>query len=117
MNLLLDTHIFIWLIRKDPRLSTELAADVANPRNAVFLSAASVWEAIIKQQTGKLGLPKPAASYLPIQRERHRIASLPVDENSVLRVEQLPLLHRDPFDRILVCQAQQFDLTIASTDP
>jgi PIN domain nuclease of toxin-antitoxin system len=82
----------------------------------VYLSTVSVWEVIVKHQLGKLPLPAPPESYLPAQRERHRIASLPVDEASVAKLPGLPSIHRDPFDRMLICQALQHDLVLASVD-
>jgi PIN domain nuclease of toxin-antitoxin system len=71
---------------------------------------------IIKHQLGKLPLPEPPETYLPKQRDFHQIASLNVDEKSVAQLAQLPILHRDPFDRMLICQALQNELTIATVD-
>ena len=71
---------------------------------------------LVKYRLGKLSLPLPPETYLPEQRDRHRIASLPLDEESVKRLAQLPLLHRDPFDRILICQALTHDLTFVTVD-
>ncbi len=116
MNLLLDTHIFLWYISGDTKLPALVRDMIRDPDNDVYLSVASVWEAIIKYQLGKLPLPQPAAQYLPRQRERHSIASLPLDEASIARLETLPALHRDPFDRILICQALQHRLVIATVD-
>jgi PIN domain nuclease of toxin-antitoxin system len=78
-----------------------------HPANAVFLSIASVWEAVIKSQLGQLLLPEAAEVYLPTQRERHRITSLTIDEGSLVHLGALPPLHRDPFDRMLISQALQ----------
>lgn len=80
------------------------------------MSAVSLWEAIIKHALGKLPLPQPLESYLPAQRARHQIASLPLDEASVCHLATLPLVHRDPFDRMLVCQAIEHKLTIITVD-
>lgn len=85
-------------------------------RNEVYLSVVSVWEAVVKHRLEKLPLPEPAESYLPEQRERHMIASLPLDEPSVARLGSPLPLHRDPFDRMLVCQALQHGLVIATVD-
>ena len=82
----------------------------------MYLSVVSIWEVIIKYQLGKLQLPEPLAVYLPKQRERHLIQSLCLDEESVAQLAKLPPLHRDPFDRMLICQAQYHKLTIASED-
>lgn len=75
-----------------------------------------MWEAVIKQGLGKLPLPFPPADYLPHQRVAHGIASLPVDEGSMLHLAALPPLHRDPFDRLLVAQALQHSLTLITVD-
>lgn len=116
MKLLLDTHVFLWFISGASQLPAGIRAAILAPENAVYLSVVSVWEAIIKFQLGKLPLPEPPQIYLPRQRQRHRIASLPVDEASVARLTELPLLHRDPFDRLLICQAIEHDLTLATVD-
>ncbi len=84
--------------------------------NAVYLSVVSVWESIIKYQLGKLPLPEPPETYLPKQRDLHQISSLVVDESSVAQLAKLPTLHRDPFDRMLICQALQNGLVIATVD-
>jgi PIN domain nuclease of toxin-antitoxin system len=116
MKLLLDTHVFLWFIGGDRRLPAWLREPIRDPGNEVYLSAVSVWEAVIKHQLGKLPLPEPPSVFLPAQRERHRIASLPVDEASVVRLADLPPLHRDPFDRMLVCQALCCRLMLATLD-
>ncbi len=116
MRLLLDTHIFLWYISGDSKLPTDLRDAIRDPGNEVYLSVASVWEAVIKHGLGKLPLPEPAGAYLPRQRERHGISSLPLDEESVSRLGSLPLLHRDPFDRMLICQALEHGLTISTVD-
>ena len=116
MRLLLDTHIFLWYISADPQLPAAFRAAIQDPANEVFLSAASVWEAIIKYGLGKLPLPAPPAEYLPHQREQHHIASLPIEEAAMHHLAKLPPVHRDPFDRILVAQAQQHDLTVLTVD-
>lgn len=113
MRLLLDTHVFLWYITADPKLPATFQAASQDPANEVYLSVASVWEAVIKYHLGKLPLPAPPANYLPQQRDAHGIVSLLIDE------EAMPHLagHRDPFDRLLVAQALQNGLTIATVDP
>ena len=105
MRLLLDTHVFLWYISADPRLPVAFRDAIRDPGNEVFLSVASVWEAVIKYALGKLPLPEPPAGYLPRQREAHQIATLPIEEAGLVHLAGLPPLHRDPFDRILVAQA------------
>jgi PIN domain nuclease of toxin-antitoxin system len=116
MRILLDTHIFLWFISGDTQLSTDVRDAVRDPDNDVYLSAVSVWEAIAKYQLGKLPLPENPETYLPKQRDLHQIASLALDESSVIQLAKLPSLHRDPFDRMLICQALQNGLTIATVD-
>jgi PIN domain nuclease of toxin-antitoxin system len=116
MRLLLDTHVFLWYIAGDPRLPAAFRGPIQNSANEVYLSVASVWEAVIKFGIGKLPLPAPPQDYLPRQRGRHQIASLPINEATFIDLAKLPLLHRDPFDRILIAQALQHDLTLATVD-
>lgn len=117
MRLLLDTHVFLWYVIADARLPQKFAAAIRDPANEVFLSVASVWEAVIKFGVGKLPLPSPPADYLPRQRAAHRIASLPIEEAALRYLASLPPLHRDPFDRLLVAQAIEHRLTIVTVDP
>lgn len=117
MRLLLDTHVFLWYITADPKLPAAFRAASQDPANEVFLSVVSIWEAVIKYHLGKLPLPGPPAEFLPRQRAAHRIASLPIDEGAMPHLASLPLLHRDPFDRLLVAQALQHGLTVATVDP
>jgi PIN domain nuclease of toxin-antitoxin system len=116
MKLLLDTHIFLWFISGDKRLPDAMRQDVRSPDNEVYLSVVSLWEAVVKHQLGRLPLPEPPERYLPLQRERHQIASLSLDEASVSQLPGLPILHRDPFDRMLICQAKAHNLTIVTVD-
>jgi PIN domain nuclease of toxin-antitoxin system len=116
MRLLLDTHVFLWYISADPRLPVALRDAIRDPVNEVYLSAASVWEAVIKYALGKLPLPEPAASYLPRQRDTHHIKTLPIEEGALAHLAGLPPLHRDPFDRVLIAQALQHGLTLVSMD-
>ncbi|MGA7936427.1 MAG: type II toxin-antitoxin system VapC family toxin [Kovacikia sp.] len=116
MRILLDTHIFLWFISGDARLSTDVRDAIRDPSNEVYLSAISVWEAIVKYQLGKLPLPESPETYLPKQRDLHQIVILALDESSVAQLGKLPPLHRDPFDRMLICQALQNGLTIATVD-
>ena len=117
MRLLLDTQIFLWFISGDARLPAEWRDRIRDARNEVYWSVVSQWEVIIKHALGKLPMPHPPAHYLPTQRVRHQIASLLLDEASVSHLATLPPAHRDPFDRMLVCQAIQYGLTIVTVDP
>jgi PIN domain nuclease of toxin-antitoxin system len=116
MNLLLDTHIFLWFITNDPKLPAAYALAIQDPANDVHLSTASVWEAVIKFALGKLPLPGPAPTYLPARRMSHGIASLPVEEGDMPHLATLPHHHRDPFDRIIISQTLRHGMTLLSVD-
>ena len=116
MRLLLDTHIFLWYVAADQRLRMDVRSAIASA-DTVFLSVASVWEATIKYGLGKLELPQPPHPWFTEQREAHGIESLPIDEASVARLFDLEPHHRDPFDRILVCQAMEHRAQIVTADP
>ncbi len=83
MKILLDTHIFLWFISGDSRLSTNLRDSIRDLDNEIYLSVVSVWESVIKYQLGNLPLPEPPETYLPKQRELHQISSLDIDESTV----------------------------------
>jgi PIN domain nuclease of toxin-antitoxin system len=116
MKLLLDTHIFLWYISADPLLPVVFRDAIRDPANEVYLSVASVWEAVIKYALGKLPLPQAPAAFLPKQREAHRIVSLPIEESALAHLASLPPLHRDPFDRLLIAQAIQYNLLLVTVD-
>ncbi|WP_254511140.1 type II toxin-antitoxin system VapC family toxin [Anatilimnocola floriformis] len=116
MKLLLDTQIFLWLIAGDPRLPRAWHVAITDNSADVALSVASIWEATIKFQIGKLPLPGPAEMFLPAARESHQISSLPINEEAIVELAKLPLLHRDPFDRIIVAQAIQDQRILVTAD-
>ena len=116
MKLLLDTHIFLWFILNDQRLTESARVSIETESNEIFLSSVSVWEIAIKYQLNRLPLPKPPGVFIPEQRAINRIQSLPLDEASATHVQQLPLHHSNPFDRMLICQALVQDLTLVSVD-
>ena len=117
MRILLDTCDFLWFISGDAALPAQTRQEVQNPSNEVFLSVVSLWEIVIKHALGKLRLPQSPDLYIPAQRDLHRIRPLALEESSVKRLVGLPAHHRDPFDRMLVCQAQDYGMHIASSDP
>jgi PIN domain nuclease of toxin-antitoxin system len=116
MDCLLDTCTFLWLIAGDPRLSTPSAQVIADPVNRCFLSAASAWEIAAKFVAGKLPLPRSPDVLIPLDRSLHRLDPLDLVEPDALRLATLPLLHKDPFDRMLVCQALNHRLIILTPD-
>ena len=119
MHLLLDTHVLIWWLAKNPTLSNT-AKDamptasyaIANPDNIVFVSAASAWEITIKKSLGKLQAPDD----LKQQLEKQKFTTLAINIDHALAIKQLPHHHKDPFDRILIAQAIHEGLIIVSRD-
>jgi PIN domain nuclease of toxin-antitoxin system len=87
-----------------------------NPANEVFLSAVSVWELSVKHALGKVSFPGTFDRFVVDQRELHAIGALPLDERAVLHLHKLPALHRDPFDRMLICQAIEHDCVLLTPD-
>ena len=116
MTCLLDTHCFLWAIRDAPQLSPRAKQIIRDGRNDMLLSVASIWEIILKAQVGRLHFPQPAADFLKIQIVANRIRILSIELRDVLRLEALPLHHRDPFDRILVAQSLEAGVPILSAD-
>ena len=115
MRLLLDTHIFLWYITGDLRLSRHFRGSIENA-DVVFVSVISIWEAVIKHTLGKLSLPETPFPWLTTQRELHGFISLPVEEKSFEHLGELPRHHDDPFDRMLVSQAIGADLLLVTVD-
>lgn len=117
MRLLLDTCTFLWISAASKQLSKHAANCFRDPANEVFLSAVSVWEIALKHSLGRLPLPASAAEYVARLREGHGITSLPLSEEEALYFPRIPKLHRDPFDRMLVCQAIVNGLSVLTPDP
>jgi PIN domain nuclease of toxin-antitoxin system len=117
MTILLDTCEFLWFVSGDARLRKDVAEAVQNPANEVFFSVVSYWEICVKHSLGKLPLPDSPDTFVTFQREKHRIKSLSLEESAVAKLIGLPLHHRDPFDRMLICQAIAGDFYFASSDP
>lgn len=116
MRVLLDTATFLWAANDAPEFSAKAREIFADPDNEIFLSSVSAWEMAVKYALGKLPLPEPPARFVPRQRKQHGIDLLPLDEESALHLSRLPFLHKDPFDRMLVCQAVVHRLVILTAD-
>ncbi len=117
MNLLLDTHAFLWWITDSPDLSARAREVIESPENIIHVSAVCAWEVAIKARIGKISLQATPERLIPEMITLHRFTPLSIQMIHALRVFALPDYHRDPFDRLLVAQAQVEDLAIISRDP
>lgn len=117
MNLLLDTHAFLWFIEGSERLSATARELIEESANRPFLSAASLWEMAIKLSLGRLHMGRPFEDLIPEQMRLNGIQLLGIELEHVAPVTTLPFHHRDPFDRLLVAQAMVEQMPIVSADP
>jgi PIN domain nuclease of toxin-antitoxin system len=115
MKVLLDTHTFLWAVTEEWRLSANVRRLLGSAE--LWWSVASVWEAITKVQIGKLSLPEPSGAFLTSELASNGVRILQVTLDHVLRIESLPLYHRDPFDRMLVAQSIEEGWPIVTADP
>lgn len=113
MGLLLDTHVLLWVLTDDPRLSSPARAAVVDGRTRLFVSAVSAWEMVLKAERGKLRVPAD----LPAQLVALAAEQLDVSMLHALGAQELPVHHADPFDRLLVAQARIERLTLVTHDP
>ncbi len=112
MRLLLDTHTFLWWDANDARLTTSFRQAITLPQNEVFVSALTVWEIAIKKAVGKLVFRGSAVETI----QKHGFLPLPITMEHAERAGSLPVLHRDPFDRLLVAQAQLDGMVLVTVD-
>jgi len=112
MNLLLDTHVLIWALENNPTLSTSARNAIIEGKNLVFISAATVWEMSIKQAQGKLDVPDNLLEEIDL----HRFTQLSINFQHAQLAGKLPNIHKDPFDRMLIAQANIEKLTLVTRD-
>lgn len=115
MKFLLDTHVLVWWLEDADQLSSEAAKTIGNPEHTILISAVVGWELAIKVKSGKM---KPHAILDGLNRilDRESLSELPITLDAAVRAGSLPLHHRDPFDRLLVAQAQCLDVPVLSAD-
>jgi len=112
VRLLLDTCTSLWIVGGTTDLSPHAREPFVDPDNEVYLSVVSAWEIALKHAAGRLPLPESPERFVPAERRGHGIDTLGLDEETALHLGRLPPLHRDPFDRMLVCQAIVHGLVI-----
>ena len=117
MRILLDTHVFLWAVTDDVRLSAAHRSLYVDEAHDFYLSVASVWEIVIKAGLWKLPIPTPAAEYVVRQMEKNRVAMLGIQARHLARLEGLAPVHRDPFARMLVAQALAEGMPMMTVDP
>lgn len=116
MKILLDTCTFLWAVGRPDALSQKARTLFQSPEHEIYLSAASTWEIVTKHALGRLPLPAPAEHLIPALRTKHGVESLAIDEESTLQLTRLPVLHRDPFDRMLICQSIVHGMALLTPD-
>lgn len=116
MRVLVDTHAWLWMLAEPSRLPDRAQRALDDPATEVLVSAASSWEIAIKYQLGKLPLPEAPTTYVPDRLARSGSTPLAIEHAHVLRAGALPRHHRDPFDRLLVAQAQALGVPLVSGD-
>ncbi|MBK5223123.1 MAG: type II toxin-antitoxin system VapC family toxin [Acidimicrobiia bacterium] len=114
---IVDTHVWLWMLVEPGRLSPAARRAVTSSGTDVYVSAASTWEIAIKHQLGRLQLPEAPASYVPTRILASGCTALPIEVAHTLRAGDLPPFHRDPFDRLLVAQAQILGIPLITSDP
>ena len=117
MKYLLDTHAFIWMDSAPNQLSELARSLIQDPSNILLMSVVSIWEMPIKSQLGKLLLTLPLAELVESQRQSNSIDILPITLSHVLALENLPLHHKEPFDRLLIAQSNVENAPLVSADP
>ncbi len=117
MNLLLDTHSFLWFISGNKFLSKTARALIEDANNQPLLSIASLWEMAIKTSLGKLSLARPFDQLIPEQMRHNGVDALTITFDHIAAIVELPFHHRDPFDRLLIAQALVEQIPVVSADP
>ena len=115
-TILLDTHVWLWMVNSPERLSAHAKRHILRECNERLLSAASAWEISIKFSRGKLPLPEPPGTFIPRLLNLTKTSSLAIQPNHAMQVANLPYHHRDPFDRMLIAQALVENIPIVTSD-
>ena len=116
MILLLDTHVFLWFASRPEDLAKEAFLAIEDPANDVFISAIVAWEIVIKYTKGKLTLPLEPTLYMSARLKELGFHTLPITQDHALATASLPAIHADPFDRMMIAQAQVEGMTFVTRD-
>ncbi len=116
MDILLDTCTFLWLENNSPRVPPSIRLAAEDKRNRIWFSASSAWEIAIKFKLGQIVLPDPPERYIPARIASSSLRVIDIGLSASIRAGSLPLHHKDPFDRMLIAQAEIEGLTIATPD-
>ncbi len=116
MNLLLDTHAFLWIVSGDKRLSRKAKKLYLDKSNEVYLSAASIWEMAIKISLGRLTLEEPLENFIATHAVGNNIKILEIRSKHLYKIEDLPFHHRDPFDRVIIAQCMLENYFVVGND-
>lgn len=114
---LLDTCVALWFFEGSASIPPRVRTCLTDPTHTLYLSDVSLLEVVIKHRIGKLMLTKPPSRLMPALLRKHDIEAMALDAFSIFKLEELPLLHRDPFDRLLIAQSLAHDLTLVTPDP
>jgi PIN domain nuclease of toxin-antitoxin system len=116
VKILIDTHVLLWLATEPERISAVALEELEKDWNEILVSDATAWELQIKHQAGRLDLPKDPEFFFRECLEFYRLTTVAIDLKSIWRLGKLPLIHRDPFDRLLVAQAIHWGVPLVSAD-
>jgi PIN domain nuclease of toxin-antitoxin system len=113
---LIDTHTLLWIVTNDPKLSAKAKDLYLDSENEIFISMASIWELSIKSSLGKISLEQPLDEFVDEHVKGNDIRILKIELSHVLRIENLPFYHRDPFDRLIISQSIEDNIPIIGSD-
>lgn len=116
MKYLIDTHTLLWIVTNDPKLSAKAKDLYLDSENEIFISLASIWELSIKSSIGKISLEQPLDEFVDEHVKGNDIRILKIELPHVLRIENLPFYHRDPFDRLIISQSIEDNIPIIGSD-
>jgi PIN domain nuclease of toxin-antitoxin system len=116
VKVLLDTHIWLWMLAEPDRLSDPTRDLIQDGDTTLYLSSVSSWEIAIKHSLGRLPLPEPPEQYVPARMRTTGVRGLPIEHAHALHVDTLEMHHRDPFDRLLVAQSRVEGLPLVTAD-